>query len=257
MAYTEEWWDDRLVGNEGVSSSMHFLSRFHTIHCLAVKKIYECLGQTLATAAGKGRRFIPDNNQIVVFNPYGTGNYVNVDTSSREGLKRAAEMKLVQSGKADLIFTTDVKFAVETLFDKDHQGRLFALFRHPIHRLVSKFYYMQSAVWERSYDPKLKDMTLIDWATRYNTDNNFFLEKLSGKKYFQLKERDLREAMRILRKRFIVGLTDHMSESTRRFNIVMGIDYMSENNAECLSTYFGGDEEKKENSHSHPSVRIY
>ena len=163
-------------------------------------------------------------------------------------------MKLVQSGKADLIFTTDAKFAVETLFDEDHPGRLFVLFRHPIDRLVSKFYYMQSAVWERSYDPKLKDMALIDWAARYNTDNNFFLEKLSGKKYYQLKERDLREAMRILRKRFIVGLTDHMAESIRRFNIVMGIDYMSEKNAECMSTYFGG-EEKKENSHSHQTVR--
>ncbi|KAL3797327.1 hypothetical protein ACHAWO_005486 [Cyclotella atomus] len=212
--------------------------------------------QTLATAAGKGRRFVPDNNQILVFNPYGTGKYVNVDTSSREGLIRAAEMKLVQSGKADIIFTTDVKFAVETLFDKDHPGRLFAIFRHPIHRLVSKFYYMQSANWERSYDPKLKDMTLLDWATQYNTDNNFFLEKLSGKMYYEMKERDLREAMRTLRKRFIVGLTEEMEESIRRFNIVMGVDYMSEAKVDCMSTYFGDDVEKKENSHAHPSVRI-
>lgn len=219
-----------------------------------VKKIYECLGQTLATAAGKGRRFIPDNNQIIVFNPYGTGNYVNVDTSTREGLIRAAEMKLVESGKADIIFTTDVKFAVETLFNKDHPGRMFVLFRHPIHRLVSKFHYMQSAVWERSYDPKLKDVTFLEWATKYNTDNNFFLEKLSGKTYQELKERDLREAMRTLRKRFIVGLTDQMEESIRRFNIVMGVDYASGENAECMNAYFGGEEEKKENSHLHPKV---
>jgi hypothetical protein len=223
---------------------------------ISVKKIYECLGQTLATAAGKGRRFIPDNNQIILFNPYGTGNYVNVDTSTREGLIKAAEMKLVESGKADIIFTTDVKFAVETLFNKDYPGRLFAVFRHPIHRLVSKFYYMQSAVWERSYDPKLKDMTLLDWATRYNTDNNFLLEKLSGKIYIELKEKDLREAMRTLRKRFVVGLTDEMEESIRRFNIVLGVDYMTDEKADCMSSYFGGDVEKKENSHLHPTVRI-
>jgi hypothetical protein len=140
------------------------------------------------------------------------------------------------------------------LFDKDHPGRLFALFRHPIHRLVSKFYYIQSAIWERSYDPRLKDMSLLEWATRYNTDNNFFLEKLSGKIYVEMKERDLREAMRTLRKRFVVGLTDQMEESIRRFNVVMGVDYSSGENAECLGTYFGGDEEKKENSHSHPMV---
>ena len=226
-----------------------------------VKKIYECLGQTLATAAGKGRRFIPDNNQIVVFNPYGTGKYVNVDTSTREGLLQAASKHLVPSGKVDLIVTTDVKFAVETLFDSHHPGRLFVLFRHPIQRLVSKFYYMQSAFWERSYKKELSSMSLLHWATHVNTDNNSILMKLSGKEYYQLKERDVREAKRTLRKRFVVGLTEEMEESIRRFNVVMRIDYSSleneENNvkSECMNTYFGNEEEKKENSHPHPNVR--
>ncbi|KAL7482813.1 hypothetical protein ACHAW6_008472 [Cyclotella cf. meneghiniana] len=219
-----------------------------------VKKLYECMGQTLATAAGAGRIFIPDNNRIIVFNPYGTGNYVNVDTSNRDGLIRAKEMGLVESGKADLIFTTDVKFAVETLFDEEHPGRLFALFRHPIHRLVSKFYYMQTAKWERSYNSKLKELTLLEWATHINTDNNFFLTKLSGKKPSELRGKDLREAMKTLRRRFVVGLTDEMEESVRRFNRVMGIDEKSDKREKCMKLYFGDDAQKKMNAHSHPTV---
>ncbi|KAL3783294.1 hypothetical protein HJC23_007963 [Cyclotella cryptica] len=182
------------------------------------------------------------------------GNYVNVDTSNRKGLIRAKEMGLVESGKVDVIFTTDVKFAVETLFDEEHPGRLFALFRHPIHRLVSKFYYMQSAKWERSYDPKLKDLSLLEWATHYNTDNNFFLTKLSGKKPSELRGQDLREAMKTLRRRFVVGLTDEMEESVRRFNRVMGVDEKSENKEKCMRLYFGKDVQKKMNAHSHPTI---
>ena len=104
-------------------------------------------------------------------------------------------------------------------------------------------------------------MSLLHWATHVNTDNNSILMKLSGKEYYQLKERDVREAKRTLRKRFVVGLTEEMEESIRRFNVVMGIDYSSVENeeknvkSECMNTYFGNEEEKKENSHPHPNVR--
>lgn len=72
-----------------------------------------------------------------------------------------------------------------------------------------------------------------------------------------MKERDGREAKRTLRKRFVVGLTDEMEESIRRFNVVMGIDYAissREDKVECMDTYFGGDQDKKENSNPHPEV---
>ena len=165
-------------------------------------------------------------------------------------------MGLVESGLVDIIFTTDVKFAVETLFDSNHPGRMFALFRHPIRRLVSKFYYVQHATWERSYDPKLKSMTLLQWAHTQN-DHNFYLQKLSGKKWYELKERDLREAMRTLKRRFVVGLTDQMRESVHRFNTVMGIDDTSpDRDVDCMDEFFDGKEEKRMNAHEHPDVSM-
>lgn len=112
------------------------------------KSIYECMGRTLASRAGSLPQFGHDeDSEVVAFRPWGSDgpSYVNVDTSRPEGIVRAEEMGLVPSGKADLIVTGYPAFAIEHLYDKFHKGRVLALFRHPVHRLVSKFYYLQVA----------------------------------------------------------------------------------------------------------------
>ena len=83
---------------------------------------------------------------------------VNADTLSPSGIIKAAEMGLVESHLVDIIVTTNINFAIDHLFSSEHKGIAFTLFRHPVKRLISKFYYVQTATWERSYRPEVSFM---------------------------------------------------------------------------------------------------
>ena len=221
------------------------------------KNIYKCLGLSLASrlkpSIGKY-----EENDIIAFEPFGrhSGTYVNVDVTTHEGMLRAEELGLVPSGKADIIFAMEVSFAGDHLFDAQHKGRMLGLFRHPIQRLVSKFYYLQTATWEKTYRPEWKGMDIYTWATTQNKENNIMVKQLSGLKFRDTAtEVDLRRAMRTIEKRFVVGLTDEMKESIRRFNIIMNIDLTPLRNQNCMRRYFGHVKGSlKTNSHPHPNL---
>ena len=113
-----------------------------------VKEIYKCLDQTVANKFGALPKFGHDQDEeLIVFKPWKNKGpaYVNVDPSSKEGIIRAKELGLVPSGLADIIFTNNPNFAIEHLYDEQHKGRVIGLFRHPVERLVSKFYYLRVA----------------------------------------------------------------------------------------------------------------
>mmetsp|Transcript_9698 Transcript_9698/g.21031 ORF Transcript_9698/g.21031 Transcript_9698/m.21031 type:complete len:427 (+) Transcript_9698:297-1577(+) len=232
------------------------------------KRLYECLGQTLANRLGADPRFgHHKDKEIVTFQPFQTEPdviFVNVDTTTKKGILRAAEIGLVASKKADIIFTMDVQFAVDHLFDAEHKGRIFALFRNPVDRCVSKFYYLQTATWERTYRPEWEGMDIIEWTTNHNLDENFLVKKIMGKKLGDhAKIGDLIIAKEIVRRRFIVGLMNDMDESIRRFNIVLGLDYANERGQQCREEYFGSKDHRRlqddaagsaVNSNPHPKV---
>lgn len=226
---------------------------------------------------GADPRFGHDqDNEIVVFQPFATApeiNFVNVDTTTKSGILRAEKLGLVASKKADMIFTSDVNFAVQHLYDPSHKGRIFALFRNPVDRSVSKFYYLQTATWERTFRPEWVGMGIIEWATNHNLDENFLVKKIVGKKLGETVDiGDLVTAKEIVRQRFIVGLMNDMEESIRRFNIVLGLNGKDERGQLCMEQYFskdkrnlqagdaGTDESKTKaandmNSNPHPKVR--
>eukprot|EP00580_Thalassiosira_gravida_P015395 CAMPEP_0201667290 /NCGR_PEP_ID=MMETSP0494-20130426/13531_1 /ASSEMBLY_ACC=CAM_ASM_000839 /TAXON_ID=420259 /ORGANISM="Thalassiosira gravida, Strain GMp14c1" /LENGTH=346 /DNA_ID=CAMNT_0048147173 /DNA_START=187 /DNA_END=1223 /DNA_ORIENTATION=- len=235
------------------------------------KRVYECLGQTLANRLGADPRFGHDQDEeIVIFHPFATEpeiKFVNVDTTTKAGVVRAARLGLVPSGKVDMIFSTDVNFATEHLFDPDHKGRILALFRNPVDRSVSKFYYLQTATWERTYRPEWKDMGIVEWATNHNLDENFIVKKIVGKKLNDPVDiADLIVAKDIIRRHFVVGLMTNMEESISRFNVFLGLNLADVNGKACKEQYLGVKKEKKVevtadadagnaegmNSHSHP-----
>lgn len=227
------------------------------------KKLYECMGKTVTTRVGVIPKYgYQDTKELVVFQPYPHQDWktVNVDTTTLDGIVRAKKMGLVQSHLADVIVSMEMGAAVQHLYtsrgDGRNKGRVFAMFRHPIDRLVSKFYYLQVATWEKSYRPEWKDLTLIDWAKnnkRAGADSNIMVQKLTGKSWSdRVGERDLRVAKKILRDYVVVGLLDDAEESFRRFNIVLGIDPKEERNERCMNELFSS----KENSNKHPKVRV-
>ena len=117
------------------------------------------------------------------------------------------------------------------------------------HRSLStgKFYYLQTATWENTYRPEWKDLSVTEWATEHNSDENFMVKKILGKK---LNDKvglgDLIVAKEIVKNRFFVGLMNDMAESIRRFNIVLGVDTeTNEKNKQCMRDFFGDPEDEE------------
>ena len=223
---------------------------------------------------GASTRFGHHNDEeVVVFQPFPNDSvrFVNVDTTTKLGIERAAEMGLVPSGKADMIFTSDISLAVSKLFDQDHNARILALFRNPVDRCVSKFYYLQTAMWERTYQPEWANLSVLEWAEKYNDDENFMVKKMAMKGLRDSVDMtDLVIAKEIVRRYFIVGLMNDMEESFRRFNIVSGLD-AHERKQICMERFLGSHEITTDgmasgagqimpadaiNSNPHPKVRI-
>ncbi|KAL7541097.1 hypothetical protein ACHAXR_010618 [Thalassiosira sp. AJA248-18] len=221
------------------------------------KSLYECLDQTLANRAGSLPQFGHDQDKELLSFRLRNGKgpaYVNVDTTSKAGILRAQELGLVPSGMADIIFTSDPSFAIQNLYDDSHKGRVLGLFRHPVDRLVSKFYYLQIASWERTYSPQWKDISVEEFGEKRNHDNNHMVKKLAGKLMNEkVGEEDLQLAMATVKNRFVVGLLDHVEESIHRFNTVIGIDESKKETRKCMNEFFGHGVAKK-NSNSHPKV---
>lgn len=234
------------------------------------------MGQTLAHRVGADPKFGHDQtDEVVVFEPHQGKDWkvVNVDTTIKPGILRAKKMGLVQSHKTDMIFTMEPQFAGEHLYDEENKARFMALFRHPVDRAVSMFYYLQTATWEKTYRPEWKDMSIIEWANLPNAEEDYMVHKLVGKTFGEkVDETDLIIAKELVRQRFIVGLMDEMEESVRRFNIVLGVDESKERSQQCMKEFgFGPKEENivsatesdsgekshatdKKNSNKHPKV---
>ena len=127
--------------------------------------------------------------------------------------------------------------------------------------MVSKFYYLQIADWERGYRPDWKNLSLLEWIEKAELkDDNVIVRKLVQKSFKEpIDETDLMEAKTILRRRVVVGLMNQMEESVHRFNIVLGIDESLDNIRECMNQYFGKSKENSEgvkNSNMHPKVSL-
>eukprot|EP00581_Thalassiosira_minuscula_P014695 CAMPEP_0183718546 /NCGR_PEP_ID=MMETSP0737-20130205/11772_1 /TAXON_ID=385413 /ORGANISM="Thalassiosira miniscula, Strain CCMP1093" /LENGTH=328 /DNA_ID=CAMNT_0025948123 /DNA_START=34 /DNA_END=1020 /DNA_ORIENTATION=+ len=166
---------------------------------------------------------------------------------------KKADTDSIPLGAVDILFTPYPDIVIKNLVDSSNKVRALALFRHPVERLISKFYYLKTATWERQYSPEWEDMDLHDWAEKENLEINAIVKRLAGKSQrHEATDMDLELAKETIRKRFVVGLTDEMEESISRFNTVMGISE-EKRCKECMNTYFG-ENEKKENSNPHPTV---
>lgn len=160
----------------------------------------------------------------------------------------------IRSGTVDLVVSTFPELAVRRLFAADHQARALAMFRHPVDRLISLFYYLQTASWERGYRPDWKDLNLLEWASQYNPHDDMVRALADKDHHDQVTAEDLQRAQETVRSRFVVGLTEEMEESVRRFNVVMGIkDDTTPRHRACMRRFFGANPERA-NANPHPAV---
>lgn len=118
--------------------------------------IGSCLRMVMASEFGVTDGHDKDTEIAIVYPkvPGGTGAedrspFVNVDVSTVAGIERAAKMGFADSGLAGCVVTPFL-YEANALFTETAQGRLFAVFRHPVDRAVSMFYYIQVADWGKN-----------------------------------------------------------------------------------------------------------
>jgi len=99
------------------------------------------------------------------------------------------------------------------------------------------------STWEKTYSPQWKNLTLKEWITntQTNNDNNHVVRRLAGlRPKDNATEADLRLVQRVVRRYFVVGLTNRMEESIHRFHTVLGINHDHYRYKTCMS-YFSND----------------
>lgn len=146
------------------------------------------------------------------------GRYVNVNPASIEGIKHAKEMGLAASGLADVVVLHRLHEGSE-IFDPRNKGRTFCMFRNPVHRAISMFYYLQKATWEPTYDPSLASMTLLEYANSNKVEENWVTRFLVHQYTGRLTDEAVDEAKAIMRNKILVGVVGNFQESLKRFEL--------------------------------------
>mmetsp|Transcript_17249 Transcript_17249/g.21078 ORF Transcript_17249/g.21078 Transcript_17249/m.21078 type:complete len:599 (+) Transcript_17249:157-1953(+) len=189
-------------------------------------------GSTIKDIIGTCHRFIMateagvtdghgDDVEIAVVYPGGgpagqdRSPFVNVDTTTVAGIQRAQQMGFADSGLADAVVTPFI-YETNDLFTPTAKGRLFTVFRHPIDRAISMFYYLQVADWEPTYDPELKNWSIEEYATSDRIENNWLTRQLSNQLAGELTEDDLTLALEVVRRKFFVGLMGEIEATMGR-----------------------------------------
>jgi len=208
-----------------------------------------CLGMIGASDVGarEGHKF---DKKLEVLSSKDGSFFVNVDTTTSEGIHRAKSLGLIESHMADYIVTQHLHPAA-TLFTKNQRGRMFAIFRHPIERAVSLFHYLSVADWEPTYDPKLAFISLEMWAQSKRIEHNWMVRFLSNEIERDLMPRHLEVAKEVLRKKCLVGLLEKKGETFQRFQKYFGWEFPNKVSKECQERqlHWGWS-----NKHAHPII---
>ena len=145
--------------------------------------------------------------------------YVNVDTTTPEGIIHASSMKLAQSGLADVIFTPMVYEPTQLFLPPEagYHGYMFTIIRHPIERAVHMFYYLKEATWDPLYNRDISGMTIEQYAHSPYAENNWLTRILSNHTGGTITDHHIQLAKETLRRKFLVGIFSNMKFSLKRF----------------------------------------
>ena len=150
--------------------------------------------------------------------------FVNVDTTTLDGIERAKGMGFADANLAQLV-ASPFLFETNDLFTRNHRGRLFSIFRHPIDRAVSMFHYVRVADAEPGYAPEMREGTVLDYAQSKGVENNWMTRQLSNQLKGSLAEKNLEKAMEVVRTKFLVGLASELEKSMTRVEKYFGMTY--------------------------------
>ena len=228
-----------------------------------MKHILYCMGRAQTRRVSSQECMDTDSELRTCRQDFGFGmskNVINVDASSVPGIRRAAELRLAnmtfpdldRDGKEFVVATSRVNEAMAIL-TPERRGRLFALFRHPVDRAVSKYHYIKIATWERNYRPELANLTLAEFATSRYCYNNWVTRRLVHKMTGELVAEDLEAAKDVLRKKILVLLTNDIPGAADRVRRYFGWDSLdlTVEQENCLQTHIY---DEPMNANPHPPL---
>ena len=178
--------------------------------------------------------------------------YVNVDTSTTEGIQEARSIGLVESGLANVVASQHLHPAA-TLFNENQKGRCFTMIRHPIERAVSMFHHLAVANWEPTYDPSLAYISIEMYARSKRAEHNWLVRFLSSELDGDLTDEHLAIAKEVLSQKCLVGLLHRKEESFHRFEQYFGWVSKSKIQTDCRNRLL---QWGWSNKHSHPEVEV-
>jgi len=119
---------------------------------------------------------------------------------------------------AQIVISPLFNDATKDLFSEEDRGVMFAMFRHPVQRVISLFYYLQGATWEPTFNPIYANMTILDYANSPLIESNFIIRSLVNKMEGPLSPDDVDMAKQILKRKCLIGLVDEFDTSIKGFN---------------------------------------
>ncbi|KAL7485081.1 hypothetical protein ACHAW6_010682, partial [Cyclotella cf. meneghiniana] len=172
-----------------------------------------CYGLSLASGLGA---IFEDENLREIQVPSGP-RYINVDVSNPEGIKRAVSRNLGSSGLADVI-SSSFLFETTALFQSlPESGRCFTMLKHPVARAISLYHRFQKNDEMHAKPAQYQGFTIEEFA-KAQTENNWMVRFLTGKRSGALSFNDLEVAKQVLGGKCIIGLSDEVEQSILRFD---------------------------------------
>ena len=186
-----------------------------------------CLGKVIATEVGGADGHHLDERLETIKKPHGL--FVNVDTTTIQGIQHAKTVGLVQSKMASVIYTPYIMDA-SNMFDVNHRGRFFTLLREPVDRIVSLYYY------RRINEEYVKNQSLEAFAQ--SAGENWMVRMLTSSMSGPLEAVHLNTAKEILRSKFLIGLLEAKTESFRRFEEYFGWTFPNPVSQTCKNNMY-------------------
>ena len=211
-----------------------------------------CFGFTLATDLRGSTHGTYRPNSLEILRSDDGALFVNVDTSTQEGINTAKSIGLLESGVVKAV-TSQHLHAAADLFDGGHMGRCFTMIRHPIERAVSMFHYLAVANWEPSYDPSLAYISIEMYARSRRAENNWMVRFLSNEFVDDLSDQHVEIAKQVLREKCLIGLLDQKEDSLQRFEQYFGWNATTSSQEDCRDRKLLWERSGKQ---SHPRVEV-
>jgi len=175
-----------------------------------------CMHLVLASNVGAQQGHDKDTSLQVI--NMGHSSYVNVDTNTLKGIERAKKLRLASSGLAQVIISSRI-YDAASIFTNRNPGRMFMIMRHPVDRAASLFHYTQDTVWRRNNVKQYKNIPILDYFKSGLGESNWMTRFLTNNLRKELTNDDLDIAKEILRRKCLIGLASHKSESFERFQV--------------------------------------